>query len=107
MKQPLLYRVVRYAQAIILGLTLGYCAQIICSFMESYTRLTFLLISLLLYPVAWGFGLFLSLVHEAGHLVGGLLSGRRMYYVSVAGHCLVRRPDGRYAALAQMQAETK
>ncbi len=96
MKQPLLNRVVRYAQEIILGLTLGYCALTICSFMESYTRLTFLLVALPLFPVAWGFGLFLSLVHEAGHLVGGLLSGRRMYYVSVAGHCLMRRPDGRF-----------
>lgn len=96
LRQPLVNRLVRYGQIIIFGLTLGYCAMTIRSFLESSGRLTHMLIVLLLLPVLICFEYLLALIHEAGHMLGGLLSGRRLYSLNVAGLRLLRCPDGSF-----------
>lgn len=88
---PLVNRIVRMASLIVTVLLLVYCAGTLASFMDSDS-----------FWVRWGLCLWMILpervaeylmllVHEAGHMVGGWLSGQKLSGISVAGWTLVRR----------------
>lgn len=96
LREPLVNRLVRYGQMIIYGVLLGRCTLTLMPFFALDSFPFRMAVLMLLLPVLMLIDRLLALVHELGHLVGGLISGRRMHFVNVAGLHLLRRPDGSF-----------
>lgn len=90
-RPPLLSRVLRYGELIVSVLMLAYCARTLAGFLRVDGLWATWGLYLLLMPVMYLLRYVLALVHEAGHMIGGWISGLRFYSVSVAGWSLVRR----------------
>lgn len=90
-RPPFVIRALRIAELVVTVVMLTYCALLLAGFLERDSLLARWGIYLLLMPLMYLLRYLLALIHEAGHMIGGWLTGRRMYSVSVAGWTLLRR----------------
>lgn len=88
-KQPLPNRLVSWASRIIFLLATFYCALLVTQWADRSLP-ALLLLYLLIVALRW----LNVLMHEAGHLIFGLFSGRRFHALSILGLHLVRKPEG-------------
>lgn len=87
----LISRVLYYGELFVSVLMLAYCARVLADFLRVEGLWVTWGLYLMLMPVMYLLRYVLALVHEAGHMLGGWLSGLRFYSISVAGWSLVRR----------------
>lgn len=90
-RPPLISRVLYYGERIVSVWMLAHCARTLADFLRADSAWVNWGFCLMLIPVMYLLRYLLALVHELGHMIGGWLSGYRLYGVSVAGWSLVRR----------------